>query len=44
MSVNEVTTHKKDRTFDCKSIQIELKTDYLQATSKSKRSENYMIA
>lgn len=26
MSVEEVTTHKKHRTFDCKSIQIELKT------------------
>lgn len=25
MSVEEVTTHKKHRTFDCKSIQIELK-------------------
>lgn len=26
MFVEEVTTHKKDRTFDCKSIQIETKT------------------
>lgn len=26
MSVEEVTTHKKHRTFDCKSIQNKLKT------------------
>lgn len=26
MSVEEVTTHKKHRTFDCKSIQIIFKT------------------